>query len=187
MVSESDVNELLAKHTPANFLDWTGFESAFADYRSKVITANILIEKLMECLIIKKSESHEDLGKLAFSQKQKILLKLGILNDSINHELKIINKIRNSFAHEIDPLRGEVPDLIRELEFYKKAKIPTADNPQGRNTIDFMRNWQIGSKNTTQQIMVCIPTTIKISNGSLMVWVQMSSLSKHCKSKTRVW
>lgn len=55
----------------------------------------------MEFIIIKKSKEYGDLTKLSFSQKQKILYTLGILNDDLNHELKIINQIRNTFAHEL--------------------------------------------------------------------------------------
>lgn len=56
MVTENDVNELLTKYTPKQFLDMTDFESEFLDYRSKVIVTNIYIERLMEFLIIKKSK-----------------------------------------------------------------------------------------------------------------------------------
>ena len=136
MVTENDVNELLTKYTTKEFLDITDFETAFVDYRSKVIIANIRIEQLMECLIIKKSKNHEDLDNLTFSQKQKILYKLGILNDDLNHELKIINKIRNTFAHEIDPLKSEIPDLIKEFKFYDETKMPKADNPVSQATAD---------------------------------------------------
>ena len=103
MVTENDVNELLAKYTPKQFLDITDFESEFLDYRSKVMVANIYIERLIEFLIIKKSKYYGDLTKLSFSQKQKILYKLGILSDDLNHELKIVNQIRNTFPKEFLP------------------------------------------------------------------------------------
>lgn len=136
MVTENDVNELLAKYTVKEFLDLSDFETVFVDYRCKVIVANLQIEQLMECLIIKKSKDHEELDNLKFSQKQKILYKLGILNDDLNHELKIINKIRNTFAHEIDPLKSKTPDLIKEFKFYDETKIPKADNPDSQEAAD---------------------------------------------------
>ncbi len=136
MVTENDVNELLAKYTVKEFLDLSDLESVFVDYRCKVIVANLRIEQLMECLIIKKSKDHEDLDNLTFSQKQKILYKLGILNDDLNHELKIINKIRNAFAHEIDPLKNKTPDLIKEFKFYDETKMPKADNLASQEAAD---------------------------------------------------
>ena len=129
MLTEKDINELLAKYTPKQFLDITDFESEFLDYRSKVMVANIYIERLMEFLIIKKSKNYGDLTKLRFSQKQKILYKLGILSDDLNHELKIVNQIRNTFAHEVNPVGDKIPQLIKKFKFYDETKIPKADNP----------------------------------------------------------
>lgn len=116
MVTENDVNELLAKYTPKQFLDITDFETEFLDYKSKVLVANIYIERLMEFHIIKKSQDFGDLTKLSFSQKQKILHKLGILDDNLNHELKIVNQIRNTFAHEVNPVGDKIPQTHKEIQ-----------------------------------------------------------------------
>ena len=91
MVTENDINELLTKYTKKEFLDITDFGTEFLDYRSKVIVANIYIERLMEYIIIKKFKDSRNLTKLNFSKKQKILFGLGILSEDLNHELKIIN------------------------------------------------------------------------------------------------
>jgi len=138
VVTKKDVNELLSKYTPKQFLDITDFESEFLDYRSKVLVANIYIERLMEFLIIKKSKDYGDLTKLSFSQKQKILYKLGILSDDLNHELKIINQIRNTFAHEVNPVGDKIPQLIKKFKFYDETKIPKADNPISQADADGM-------------------------------------------------
>ena len=69
VVTEKDVNEFLAKYTPKQFLDSKDIESEFLDYRSKVLVANMHIERLMEFLIIKKSKDYEKLIKLPFSKK----------------------------------------------------------------------------------------------------------------------
>ena len=138
MVTENDVNELLAKYTPKQFLDITDFETEFLDYRSKVLVANIYIERLMEFLIIKKSKNYEDLTKLSFSQKQKILHKLGILSDDLNHELKIINQIRNTFAHEVNPIGDKIPQLIKKFKFYDETQIPKTNNPISQAGADGM-------------------------------------------------
>ena len=93
-------------------------------------------EKKQHLTKLEKSKDHEDLDDLTFSQKQKILNKLGILNDDLNHELKIINQIRNTFAHEIDPLKNKTPDLIKEFKFYDEIKMPKADNPYSQEAVD---------------------------------------------------
>ena len=138
MVTENDINELLAKYTKKEFLDITDFETEFLDYRSKVIVANIYIERLMEYIIIKKSKDYGDLTKLSFSQKQKILYKLGILNDDLNHELKIINQIRNTFAHEINPIENKIPNLIKKFKFYDETKVPKTNNPISKASAEGM-------------------------------------------------
>lgn len=138
MVTENDVNELLAKYTPKQFLDITDFETEFLDYRSKVLVANIYIERLMEFHIIKKSQDFGDLTKLSFSQKQKILHKLGILDDSLNHELKIVNQIRNMFAHEVNPVGDKIPQIIKKFKFYDETKVPKTDNPISQAEADGM-------------------------------------------------
>ncbi len=122
MVTENDVNELLTKYTKKEFLDRTIAETELLDYRSKVLVSHIWIELLLECIIIKKFKNHEDLIDFDFSKKQKILFGLGIINEDMNHELKIFNKIRNVFAHEIDPIGGKATNLIKQFKFYPKNK-----------------------------------------------------------------
>ncbi len=85
MITENDVNELLTKYTVKEFLDLVDAETASLDYRSKVIVANIRIEQLMECIIIKNFKNHEDLIEFDSSKKQKILFGLGILGKDLNY------------------------------------------------------------------------------------------------------
>jgi len=138
VVTENDVNKLLTKYTKKEFLDITDFETEFLDYRSKVIVANIYIERLMEYIIIKKSKDYGDLTKLDFSKKQKILFGLGILSEDLNHELKIINQIRNTFAHEINPTENKIPNLIKKFKFYDETKALKTDNPIRQAAADGM-------------------------------------------------
>ena len=130
MVTAKDVNELLTKSTKKEFFDRTMAlaETEFLDYRSKVLVSHRWIELLLECIIIKKCKNHEDLIGFTFSKKQKILFELGIIDEDMNHELKIFNKIRNVFAHEIDPMEGEVTNLIKQFKFYPKIKTNKESN-----------------------------------------------------------
>jgi len=63
-----------------------------------------------------------------------IIFGLGIIDKDMNHELKILNQIRNVFAHEIDPLGSKVPKLIKKFKFYPKNKI----NKTGNLIVDSM-------------------------------------------------
>ena len=91
MVTENEVNELLTKYTKKEFLDRTLDETELLDYRSKILVSHIRVELLMECIIIKKFKNHEDIIEFDFSKKRKILFGLGIINEDMNHELKILN------------------------------------------------------------------------------------------------
>jgi len=130
VVTAKDVNELLTKYTKKEFFDRTMAiaETEFLDYRSKVLVSHSWIELLLECIINKKCKNHEDLIDFGFSKKQKILFGLGIIDEDMNHELKIFNKIRNVFAHEIDPMDGKVTNLIKQFKFYPKNKTNKESN-----------------------------------------------------------
>ena len=120
MVTENEVNELLTKYTKEDFLDKTNDETESIDVRSKILVSHIRIELLMECIIIKKFKNHEDVNKFGFSKKREILFGLGIINQDMNHELKILNNIRAEFAHELHPLNGKVSNLIKKFIMYPK-------------------------------------------------------------------
>ena len=122
MVTAKDVNELLANYTKKEFLEITLTETDLVDYRSKVLISHMWIERLMECIIMKKLKNYEDISDFDFFKKQKILFELGILNEDMNHELKIFNRIRNVFAHEINPMEGKTTNLIKQFKFYPKNK-----------------------------------------------------------------
>jgi len=113
VVTAKDLIKLLANSTKKEFFDRTMAiaETELVDYRSKVLVSHRYIELLLECIIIKKCKNHEGLIGFTFSKKQKILFELGTIDEDMNHELKIFNKIRNVFAHEIDPMDGKVTNL----------------------------------------------------------------------------
>ena len=138
MVTAKDVNDLLTNYTTKEFLNMTDAGTELLDYRSKVIVSHIWIELLLECIIMKKFKNHEDLVDFDFFKKQKILFGLGIINEDMNHELKILNKIRNTFAHEIDPIRDKIPNLIKQFKFYPKNPQYKEGDPIHNSAVDGM-------------------------------------------------
>jgi len=138
VVTEKDVNELLTNYTVKTFLDLSTAGEEFLDYRSKVLVSHMWIEILLECIIVKKFKNHEDLMDFDFFKKQKILFGLGIIKEDMNHELKILNKIRNTFAHEIDPIRDKIPNLIKQFKFYPKNPQYKEGDPIHNSAVDGM-------------------------------------------------
>ena len=129
MVTRKEVEELLEKYTAKEFYDQTLAQTELLDYRSKVIVSHIWVELLLECIIVKKFKNHEDLVDFDFSKKQKIVFGLGIINEIMNHELKILNKMRNTFDHEIDPIGDKIPNIVKKSKFYDETIISKTDDP----------------------------------------------------------
>jgi len=122
MVTENDVNELLTKYTKKEFFDRTVAETSGLDYRSNILVSHLWIELFLECIITKKFKNHEDIIDFDFSKKRKILFGLGIINEDMNHDLKILNQIRVEFAHELYPIGGKLTNLIKKFKMYPKNK-----------------------------------------------------------------
>jgi len=122
VVTAKDVNELLTKHTKKEFFDRTVAETSGLDLRANILVSHLWIELLLECIIIKKFKNHEDIIEFDFSKKRKILFGLGIFNEDMNHDLKILNQIRVEFAHELYPIYGKTPNLIKKFKMYPKNK-----------------------------------------------------------------
>jgi len=129
VVTRKEVEELLEKYTAKEFYDQTLAQTELLDYRSKVIASHIWVELLLECIIVKKFKNHEDPVDFNFSKKQKIVFGLGIINEIMNNELKILNKMRNTFAHEIDPISDKIPNIVKKSKFYDETIISKTDDP----------------------------------------------------------
>ena len=54
----------------------------------------------------------------------------------LNHELEIINRIRNTFAHELDPLINKIPDLVKKFKLYAETKTSKNNNQFNQVTQD---------------------------------------------------
>lgn len=129
MVTREDVEELFEKYTANEFYSQTLGQAELLDYRSNVIVSHLWVELLLECIIVKKFKNFEDLVDFNFSKKQKIVFGLGIINEDMNHELKILNRMRNTFAHEIDPISDKIPDIVKKSKFYNETMIPKTNDP----------------------------------------------------------
>lgn len=69
-----------------------------------LVKAHLYIEYELEEILRKyvKYSEHLNLSSMSFSQKENLVLALGIVPDSEKNSLHSINKIRNNFAHNLD-------------------------------------------------------------------------------------
>ena len=128
MVTAKDVNELLTKYTKKEFFDRTIAETSGLDLRGNILVSHLWTERLLECMIIKKFKNHDEINEFDFSKKRKILFGLGIINEDMNHELKILNNIRVEFAHELYPIGEKTRNLIKKFKMYPEKKTDKAGN-----------------------------------------------------------
>lgn len=128
MVTEQDLNVFLTNYTEKQFIERIVNETEGLDYRANLLVSHLWIELILECLIIKKFKNHDDINEFDFSRKRKILFGLGIIDENMNHEIMILNKIRNEFAHQLYPLQGKTSNLIKQFKMYPKDKTTKEGN-----------------------------------------------------------
>ena len=87
--------------------------------RSKVLTLHLLIEYWLDKILEELGISNLD--RLTFYNKNEEIHNRHITEDLIYNNIKIINKIRNIYAHEIDiaKLEPEIDKLLQEINFSK--------------------------------------------------------------------
>jgi hypothetical protein len=102
--------------------------------RGAGIIAAAFIEEILELVILNRlrplsSDKHRDLFRgnsplAAFAAKIDIAYAIGVINEIAHIQLHLIRKVRNQFAHRIQPLDFEHPEikqLIRSNELIAKS------------------------------------------------------------------
>jgi len=65
----------------------------------------------------------QDYSHGSFATKQKRLFELGLIDETHNQELKILNEIRNLYAHNLYPHESAL-DAVKKFPTYEKIKMP---------------------------------------------------------------
>lgn len=90
-----------------------------------ILSAAILenaLEKLLKAFFILTESSHDDLfdGPIAplgsFWAKTKIAYRLGLIDTGLSHDLDVIRKIRNDFAHNITECKFDNASVQAQIE-----------------------------------------------------------------------
>ncbi len=87
--------------------------------RSKVLTLHLLVEYWLNKILEELGYSKSRIDDLTFHKKNEELHDNKILDDLIYENVKIINRIRNVYAHEIDldKLEPKINDLLNGIKF----------------------------------------------------------------------
>lgn len=112
--------------------DWKGFfdelqnespraaviiSSAFLDAQIRTILSNVLIDEQ------KVVDEFLDSDLQSFSSRTKASYCLGLISESIYHDLNIIRKIRNKFAHEMHGYSFDEPEIVNFCNSLQLAKM----------------------------------------------------------------
>jgi DNA-binding MltR family transcriptional regulator len=90
--------------------------SAFLDAQLRAILANSFIDegKVVEELL--------DSDLFTFSSRIKTVYCMGLISESIYHDLNIVRKIRNKFAHQMHGYTFDEPEIVSWCNSLKLAK-----------------------------------------------------------------
>jgi hypothetical protein len=91
--------------------------------RATILITHLYIEYLLDWIIIKKIAKPDKILKRTFSSKLELIESFNVLFDSLMHDLWVVNKIRNQFAHNIDikspDFEREFTENLGNMEYYK--------------------------------------------------------------------
>jgi len=84
------------------------------------LVGQVCIERILEKILEKKFNiplEVSDDAKFMWSQKYLILEKSGLLKGNVKKNVRLINSIRNRYAHRLKPDEKAIGNNIRELEY----------------------------------------------------------------------
>jgi len=107
--------------------------------RASAIVAGCVVEELLEMLLnsflISDSKTRKNLFQgmaplSTFSAKIHIAYYLGLINENQYHDLKIIKKVRNRFAHSVNRLTFEELDIKDRCNQLKSVSKKAGESPK---------------------------------------------------------
>jgi DNA-binding MltR family transcriptional regulator len=114
--------------------DWDGFfkELQNESPRAAVIIASAFLDAQLRAILLNSFVDGKNVGEelldsdlFTFSSRIKIAYCLGQINESIYHDLNIIRKIRNKFAHQMHGYTFDEPEIVSWCDSLKLAKMIT--------------------------------------------------------------
>lgn len=94
------------------------------DLRAEVIRTHIWAERFIDGIILQTLENPKNILKNSFASKQKRLFDLGLIGETHNQELKILNDIRNQYAHELYPDEQALESIKKFPSYQDVEKYP---------------------------------------------------------------
>ncbi len=114
-------------------IDWDGFfkELQYESPRAAVIIACAFLDAQLRAILLnsfvdkKTSEELLESDISSFSSRIKTAYCMGLISESMFHDLNIIRKIRNKFAHQMHGYSFDEPEIVRWCNSLELAKMIT--------------------------------------------------------------
>jgi len=90
------------------------------DMIGQIIRTHLWAEGFMDCILYQISKYSE---KENFAVKNRRLFELGLIDETHNQELKILNDIRNLIAHTLYP-HEKIVEEVKKFPTYEQFKMP---------------------------------------------------------------
>ncbi len=92
------------------------------DMRYIVVMLHLYLEFWLDKIIEKKCKNSKKIMEFNFFQKLRILNGFDIVPDELFHDIKVINELRNTFAHELDIPENEIDTKLIQLKTANSKK-----------------------------------------------------------------
>ena len=92
------------------------------DMRYTIVMLHLYLEFWLDKVIEKKCKNSKKILEFNFFQKLRILNGFGIVSDELFNDIKIINELRNTFAHELDIPENEIDTKLIHLKTENSKK-----------------------------------------------------------------
>ncbi|MDH3765395.1 MAG: hypothetical protein OER82_06255 [Nitrosopumilus sp.] len=121
MITEEEIKSLKSAEPREVFLMVLNDVGQTYDIIGQITRTRLWVEIFIDGIIFQIDTEPKKILKKPFATKQKHLFELGIIDKIHNEDLKILNKIRNLYAHNLNPHEGSI-QLIEKFSSYNEIK-----------------------------------------------------------------
>jgi len=121
MITEEEIKSLKSEEPKEVFLMVLNDVGQTYDIIGQITRTRLWAEIFIDGVIFQIDKEPKKILKKSFAKKQKHLFELGIIDKTHNEDLRILNKIRNLYAHYLNPHEESIK-LIEKFSSYNEIK-----------------------------------------------------------------
>ncbi|MDH3313697.1 MAG: hypothetical protein OEM28_11205 [Nitrosopumilus sp.] len=145
MITKNEIKSLKSEEPKEVFLMVLNDAGQTYDIIGQITRTRLWVEYFIDGIILQVEKEPKAILKKSFAAKQKHLFELGIINKNHNEDLKILNKIRNLYAHKLNP-HDESIQLIKKFSSYDEIE-KTLENTKDFPSQDDLQKYRKAMEN----------------------------------------